>query len=36
MATEILNFMSNCPIFVIYIIIQIAILIADFVELNYV
>ena len=33
---NLLKFMENCPIFVIYIIIQIAILIVDFVEMNFV
>jgi hypothetical protein len=33
---DILMFMENCPIFVIYIIIQIVILIVDFVEMNFV
>ena len=36
MAIEILDFMANCPIFILYIIIQIVILVVDFVELNYI
>ena len=36
MAVSILDFISNCPIFVIYIILQFAILLADFFELNFV
>ncbi len=36
MAIEIVNFMSRCPIFVIYIIIQLVILTADFIEMNFV
>ena len=36
MAIEIVDFMSRCPIFVIYIIIQLVILIVDFIEMNFV
>ena len=36
MAIEIFDFISRCPIFTLYIIIQIAILIADFIEVNFV